>query len=129
MYKLQKLTSVISVLSLVVMLALPVAAVAADIFGIEDAGTATGLGSSSDPDFKLMIGNLIKSALGFLGIIALIIILIGGFKYMTAGGAEEKVKGARKWIISGVIGMAIILTSYAITYYVLNTMQTVIQES
>ena len=41
--------------------------------------------------------------------IALIVIIIGGIGYMTAGGNEDKQKGAKKTIISGLIGAAIIV--------------------
>ena len=75
-------------------------------------------------DFKTTIGRLIKVALGFLGIVAIIIVLIGGFKYMTAGGSDEKVGDAKKWIISGIIGLAIILSAYTLTSFVITQLLT-----
>ena len=45
--------------------------------------------------------------LGFA--VALIIIIVGGISYMTAGGDEEKAKKAKQTIITGLIGVAIIL--------------------
>jgi len=57
--------------------------------------------------------------LGFLGIIAVAIVLVGGFQWMTALGDEEKVKKARKLIGSGVVGLIIILAAYAIVNFVL----------
>ena len=59
-------------------------------------------------------------ALSLLGIIAVVIILAGGFKWMTAGGNEDKVGEARKMIFSGIIGLAIILSAWAIALFVLN---------
>jgi hypothetical protein len=79
----------------------------------------TGLGQQ---DLKTGIGRLINVALGFLGIIAVIIILFGGFKWMTAGGNDEKVGEAKRLIIAGIIGLAIILASYAITTFVLQSL-------
>jgi hypothetical protein len=58
-------------------------------------------------------------ALSFLGVVAIVIVLIGGFKYMTAGGKDDKLKEAKGWIISGIIGIAIILSAYAITTFVI----------
>jgi len=46
------------------------------------------------------------------------LILYGGFKWMTAGGNEEQVGEAKKIIISGVIGLIIILSAYAIANFV-----------
>jgi glucose uptake protein GlcU len=58
--------------------------------------------------------------LGILGIIALIIILIGGFKWMTAQGNEEGVTEAKKTISAGIIGLVIIFFAYAIVMFVFN---------
>ena len=79
----------------------------------------TGLG---DKPLKEGIGELINVALGFLGIVAVIIILFGGFKWMTAGGNDEKVGEAKRLIIAGIIGLAIILSAYAITTFVLESL-------
>jgi hypothetical protein len=79
----------------------------------------TGLGTA---DLKSAIGELINVALGFLGIVAVIIILFGGFKWMTAGGNDEKVAEAKRLIIAGIIGLAIILSAYAITKFVLDSL-------
>ncbi len=77
----------------------------------------TGLGNR---DLKQTIGGLIRSALGFLGIIAVIIILYGGFVWMTAQGDEPKLKKAQGIIVSGAIGLAIILSAWAITTFVVS---------
>ncbi|PIR03714.1 MAG: hypothetical protein COV59_04555 [Candidatus Magasanikbacteria bacterium CG11_big_fil_rev_8_21_14_0_20_39_34] len=88
---------------------------AQDTFGIGYA-SATSLG---DRDVRVTISSIINVALSLLGIVALVIILAGGFKWMTAGGNDEKVTEARKLMISGVIGLAIILSAYAIAKFVL----------
>ena len=84
-------------------------------------GAATGLGSK---DIRVTIASIIKTAMGLLGIVAVVIILIGGFKWMTAGGNEEQVGEAKSWIFSGVIGLAIILSAYALATYVINSLVT-----
>ncbi|MDD2656883.1 MAG: pilin [Patescibacteria group bacterium] len=66
--------------------------------------------------------NIINIALSMLGIIAVVIILIGGFQWMTAGGDDGKVETARKWIFSGIIGLAIILSAWAIAKFALNNL-------
>ena len=77
----------------------------------------SGLPMNNDP--KGVIMKIVNVILGFLGIIAVIIIIIGGFKYMTGGGAEEKNTEARNLIISGIIGLAIVLSAYAIANFVI----------
>ena len=63
--------------------------------------------------------SLIRVVLGFLAIVATIIILYGGFKWMTAAGNEEKVAEARKLLVAGIIGLIIIIAAFAIVTFVL----------
>ena len=80
--------------------------------------TTIGLGTK---DVRETVGGVIRAFMGLLGIVAVIIILLGGFKWMTAGGNEEKVAEAKKLIISGVIGLVIIMSAYAIAQFVVNS--------
>ena len=82
-------------------------------------GVYTGLGQK---DIRVTVANIINVALGLLGIVAVVIILIGGFEWMTAGGNEEKTGEAKKRIVAGVIGLAIILSAYAIASFVINSL-------
>ncbi len=87
--------------------------------GAGDAVQNLGLGTSR---LDQAVVRLINVALGFLGLIAVIIILIGGFKWMTAGGNEDKVGEARKTIFAGIIGLAIILFAWGITTFVIKNL-------
>lgn len=78
---------------------------------------ALGLGTT---DIRITIARIIRTFLGLLGIIAVVLILYGGFLWMTAAGNEEQVDKARKVLTQAVIGLAIILSSYAIAQFVLN---------
>lgn len=80
-------------------------------------GADTGLGNT---DIRTTIAKIIKTAMSLLGIVATVIVLIGGFKWMTAGGNDDQVGEAKKWIFSGVIGLAIILSAYALSSFVIN---------
>ena len=73
-------------------------------------------------DLRATIMLVINIIMGFLGIIAVIIILTGGFKWMTAGGNEEKVAEAKKLIIAGIVGLAIILGAYSIAAFVVSSL-------
>ncbi len=84
----------------------------------DDFSDATGLGTA---DLKETIGNLIRVALSFLGVVAVCIVLYGGFKWMTAGGNDEKVGEAKRLMISGLVGLAIIMSAYAITSFVISS--------
>ena len=81
--------------------------------------TTTGLGARDPRDIA---ASVIQIILGFLGIVAVIIILLGGFKWMTAGGNEDKVGEAKKLIMAGIIGLIIIIAAFAIATFVLNSL-------
>lgn len=106
-------------------LAAPSGALTADeLFGGSNQGTgsdfadAAGLSSGNLVD---TISSIIRVALGFLGVIAVVIILLGGFKWMTSGGNDEKVKKAKGLIFQGIIGLVIVLSSYAIASFVITS--------
>ena len=75
-------------------------------------------------DLRITIARIIRTAMSLLGIIAVLIILYGGFKWMTSGGSDEAVGDAKKIITAGVIGLIIILTAYAIASFVINSLVT-----
>jgi hypothetical protein len=84
-----------------------------------DYGTYTGLGTK---DIREGIMAVVNVLLGFLGIIAIIVILYGGFVWLTSGGNEEKVGQAKKIITAGIIGLVIIFVSYAIAAFVIESL-------
>lgn len=75
-------------------------------------------------DVRQTAARIINVALSFLGIISVIIVLVGGFKYMISGGNEEKTSEAKNLIVAGIIGLAIILSAWAITRFVLSSLLT-----
>jgi hypothetical protein len=120
MMKLKKFFATLGVLSVLLVPAVAGAQsqITSQDLGIQY-GSATGLGSQ---DVRTTIARIIRTAMGLLGIVAVVIILIGGFKWMTAGGNDEQTGEARKWIFSGIIGLAIILSAYALATYVINSL-------
>lgn len=91
-----------------------------DLNQAKDVADNAGLGTISGTE---AIGRIIKIALGFLGLIALVIVMIAGFKWMTSNGNEEKIKNAKKMLLNGIIGMIIILFSYVIVNFIIKTAQ------
>ncbi len=88
-------------------------------FGTDEVSSGLG-GSLSGSDPRAIAGRIINIALGLLGVIAVGLIIYAGFLWMTSGGEEEKISKAKKLLISAVIGLGIILSSWAIASFVLN---------
>ena len=68
-------------------------------------------GSGSVAGLALLVINL---ALGFAGIVAVIMVIVGGYYWMTARGNESQVTNGRKTVINALIGLSIIILSFAI---------------
>jgi len=79
--------------------------------GLDDAVAGTGLPQKTTSE---MIGLIINAALSILGALFLTLIIIGGFKWMTAGGSSEKIGEAKQTISNSVIGLVIVIASYVI---------------
>ena len=84
-------------------------------------GTDLNGGTTNLPE---AIGQIIQIFLGFLGVIAVVLIIYAGFLWMTAGGDSGKVDKAKSYIKNTVIGIVIILISYIITSFVINRIAT-----
>lgn len=89
-------------------------------YGLGTSAGFQGIGINKDTNLKSTIVNVINIVLGFLGIIAVVIILAGGFKWMTAGGSDDKIGEARKMIVQGLIGMVIVFLAWGIASFVLS---------
>jgi len=76
--------------------------------------------SLGNKDLRTAIAGIINVILGFLGVIAVIIVLLGGFKWMTSQGSADKIDEAKKLIGAGVVGLAIVLAAFAVASFVLN---------
>lgn len=65
-------------------------------------------------DLSIVFANVVKSALGFAAIVLFILLVVGGFKYITSGGDPKAVEGAKKTLTSAITGLVIILISYLV---------------
>lgn len=67
-----------------------------------------------------LIGNVIQTFLSLLGVIFIVLIIYGGFKWMKASGRAEEVEKAQSIIRQAIIGLIITVGSWAITSFVLS---------
>ncbi len=101
------------------------------IFGVDpahaqlDGAAYTELGNSTilpQTNIIIMIAKIIRIFLGILGIILTILLMYAGWLYMTSQGQATQVEKAKNIIKQAVIGLVIILTSYAIASFILNVL-------
>nr|MBP9732200.1 hypothetical protein [Candidatus Magasanikbacteria bacterium] len=93
-----------------------------DTFGLEAVGEDISI-STETTDLRVTIVRIINIFLGFLGVIAVCIVLYGGYLYMTSGGDDEKIGTAKKLLINGAIGLIIILSAFGITTFIFSRLQ------
>ena len=94
------------------------AQVSPEDYGINDVINA-GANLGGKP-LRETIAGLINVIRGFLGVIATVLVVFGGFRIMFAYGDSDKVSQGKTAVAAGAIGIAIVLAAWAIASFVLN---------
>ncbi len=66
------------------------------------------------------VGRIIRTLLGLLGIIFLVLMVYAGFLWMTARGDDDAVTKAKDIIRNAIVGLIIIFIAYALTGFIIN---------
>lgn len=75
--------------------------------------------AGSDTDLMSLVTNILNAVFLVIGVIAVVVIIIGGVNYTTSQGDPSKVKKAKDTILYGIIGLIVSLLAYAIVNFVL----------
>jgi len=75
--------------------------------------------SFSNRDLESTIKTIINVVLYIVGIVAVVMMIIGGFQYITSSGDAAKVTKAKNTILYGIVGLVIAVLAYAIVNFVL----------
>ncbi len=67
-----------------------------------------------------LIHYIINTLSAIVGVVAVIMIIIGGFRYITSGGTDTSVAGAKNTILYAVIGLIIVALAQILVRVVLN---------
>ncbi|HJX59327.1 hypothetical protein A2V61_01770 [Candidatus Woesebacteria bacterium RBG_19FT_COMBO_47_8] len=67
---------------------------------------------------ECVFGNVVNIALAFAGIILFIMLISGGFKYITAGGDPKGIEGAKKTLTYAIGGIVLIALSFLILQFI-----------
>lgn len=71
-------------------------------------------GAASIGCLEPLFGSLIGVAATFAGFLFFVMILVGGFRYLFAGGDPKKVEGARGTLTAAFLGLVLVVGSYII---------------
>jgi hypothetical protein len=78
-----------------------------------------GYAEATSTSLMTIVGLIVQAALGLLGAIFIIIMIIAGYNWMMASGNEQRVEKAQSMIKRAIIGLIITLSSWAIWAFIL----------
>ena len=76
--------------------------------------------SSTDDNVNDLIGTIVNTMLLIVGILAVIVIIIGGIMFVTSAGNQQAVTNAKNAVLYSVIGLVVAFLAYAIVNWVFN---------
>ena len=90
-----------------------------------DGNTCTAGDTTSGTDKIQNIVTLIVNMFSIVvGLVAVIMIVVGGFKYITSGGDSGNITSAKNTIVYAVIGLVIVALAQFVVKFVLNKVTT-----
>ena len=93
---------------------LPVLAADTEVVKLENPLTIT----TDNP--AQLIGYIIRAVLAVVGGVALVMMIYGGFQWLTAAGSEDKIKSGTQTMLWSAIGLVLVFSSYILVQTVLN---------
>ncbi len=85
------------------------------------ANDSAGVPNAANPGNRLndTVKNIINILTSAVGVISVVMIVVGGFKYITSGGSSDKVSSAKSTIIYAVIGIVVAVLAQLIVKFAL----------
>jgi len=112
-------TQVVNIAAIVLVFVIGLAPVA---FAQFTQPSSAGTGLPNDTSISGFIMKIINIALAVAGLIAVLFLIIGGFRYITSAGNEETAEQAKKIITNAIIGVVVIILSFVIVRVISNAL-------
>lgn len=81
-------------------------------------GCTTPEGVATLDCIPIVFHNVVTAALLFAGVVAVFMIIYAGIRYTTSGGDPKAVEGAKNTLVWAIIGLVVILLSFAIINFI-----------
>lgn len=114
-----KIANIVTMVAMIVVALAPLATSAQFDFDLSP-GTSR---LPSDTSVTGLLIRIINILLTVAGLVAVLFLIIGGFRYIVAGGNEESSEAGKKTIINAVIGIVVIILSFVIVRVVSNAIR------
>jgi hypothetical protein len=80
--------------------------------------SGTSCTKAGEKSLPSVFGSITNVLLFIIGAISVIVIIIGGIRYVTSGGDQANIKAAKDTILYAVIGLVVAFLAYAIVNFV-----------
>lgn len=67
-----------------------------------------------NPDLGQVLVNIVNALLVFAGAVAVLFLIIGGFRYVISAGNPDQVEGAKKTILYAILGLIVIFIAFVL---------------
>lgn len=118
----KKLLIALSIITATV--AAPLVATTTPAFADAKTEITNGVNSVNDgnsTDLPAFITNIVNIMLFLAGVVAVIMIIIGGIRFVVSNGDSGSVKSAKDTVLYSVIGLIVVILAYAIVNFVINS--------
>lgn len=96
---------------------------ACTVAGVDDPLICGTKGANEEQVLQNRVKSVLDTVYLWIGIIAVIVIVIGGIKYMTSTGDSQKIQSAKNTIMYAIIGLIVTLAAFAITSFVIGALE------
>jgi hypothetical protein len=84
----------------------------------QDWGDCVNKGVATLRCIPVLFNNLVSGALMFVGVVAVVMVVYGGMKFINSGGDQKQTQEARKILTFAILGVVLVLGSFAIIYFI-----------
>lgn len=92
--------------------------------GTQNASTCSDSSGVDNGSITTLASKIVNIFSIIVGAVSIIMIIFGGFRYITSGGQSDKVGNAKNTLIYAIIGLIIVALAQLIVHFVLNTAST-----
>lgn len=106
---------------------LGIALVATPVSALGEGGASAGIGAARGDNTPSNLVNgdssIIKRAINIMlfavGVLSVVMLIFGGFRYVISGGKKESVTNAKNTILYAIVGLLVAVFAYAIINFIL----------
>ncbi len=90
----------------------------------ESPGQCSSAGSDATDRINSIVHTIVNLLSAIVGIVAVIMIIVGGFRYITSGGNDTSVTSAKNTILYAIIGLVVVALAQLIVRFTLSKLTT-----